>query len=300
MYPSSPPSPPEETWPPADISENGKGAYGRSIPAPPTYLPPATPPYGEYTGLPRARQMRSWFRIPIERPIITYVILAVLVGIYAAMLLSQRVNDEFLLWGAKDNYEIMRGEWWRLITATFLHGPPIHMFLNGYALFVIGLDLEGFFGRARFAAIYFISALGGSVASFAFSSNQGVGASGAIFGLVGALAVYFGLNRFLFGKMGQAQFWNIIVVILINVGIGFSGIFPIDNSAHLGGLIVGVAVGFVLCPRYTLGNWVAANVREVKNTNRSALAWLAIALIAIDVVLAFFVALQLALAGIRV
>jgi rhomboid protease GluP len=300
MYPSSPPSPPEETWPPADIPENGKGAYGRSIPAPPTYLPPAVPPYGEHTTSPRARQVRSWFRIPLERPIITYVILAVLVGIYGAMLLSPRINDEFLLWGAKDNYEIMRGEWWRLITATFLHGPPIHMFLNGYSLFVIGLDLEGFFGKARFAAIYFISALGGSVASFAFSANPGVGASGAIFGLVGALAVYFGLNRFLFGKMGQAQFWNIIVVILINVGIGFSGIFPIDNSAHLGGLIVGVAVGFVLCPRYTLGSWIAANVQEVKNTNHSPLAWRAVALIAIDVVLAFFVALQLALAGIRV
>jgi uncharacterized membrane protein YhaH (DUF805 family) len=100
--------------------------------------------------------------------------------------------------------------------------------------------------------------------------------------------------------MGQAQFWNIIVVILINVGIGFSGIFPIDNSAHLGGLVVGVALGFVLCPRYTLGSWIASNVREVKNTNRSTLAWLATVLLAIDVVLAFFVALQLALAGIRV
>ena len=175
MYPSSPPSRPEETWPPADISENGKGAPGRSIPAPSTYLPPAMP-YGEYTGSPRARQMRSWFRIPLERPIVTYVILAVLVGIYGAMMLSPRLQEEFLTWGIKDNAEILKGEWWRLLTATLLHGPLIHMFLNGYALFVIGLDLEGFFGKARFAAIYFVSALGGSVAIYAFSSSPGVGA----------------------------------------------------------------------------------------------------------------------------
>jgi hypothetical protein len=105
--------------------------------------------------------------------------------------------------------------------------------------------------------------------------------------------VYFGLNRGLFGRIGQAQFWNIVLVIVLNLGLGFSGIFPIDNSAHIGGLIAGAAVGFVLCPRYKSGDWVAANVRAVVNVNKGLLPWLGATLIALDVVLAFFFVLLL-------
>ena len=204
------------------------------------------------------------------------------------------------LWGAKIN-AIYAGEWYRLITATLLHAPtPLHIFFNGYALYIIGMDLEAFAGRWRFAAIYAISGLAGSVASLAFSPQAGVGASGAIFGLIGALGVYFGMHRKLFGRMGQAQFWNIIVVIVLNLGLGLSGIFPIDNSAHIGGLIAGAAAGYVLIPRYTLGEWRQPNIRDIQNTNHSPLVWVATALIALDVIFAFFIVLLLALKGIYV
>jgi rhomboid protease GluP len=220
---------------------------------------------------------------------VTPVLLAVLVLIFIPMALSPRINELFTEWGANRNLLVTEGQWWRLITATFLHAGIIHILLNGYALFVIGMELEGLMGRARFAAVYAISALAGSVASYAFSPAlvSSVGASGAIFGLVGALGVYFGLHRKLFGRMGNAQFWNIILVILINVGIGFSGIFPIDNSAHIGGLLAGAAVGYALCPRYTLGEWYNPLARSVRNVNTGPLPWIAAGLIGLVVVFAF-------------
>jgi rhomboid protease GluP len=256
-----------------------------------------------YVGAVRAP--RALLRIPGERPVLTLIILASLVAIFLIMTLAGRSinateNDQFLVaWGAKVNSLVVRGEWWRLITATLLHAGFLHIAFNGYALYVIGLDLESFVGRARFAVIYAVSGIAGSVASFAFSPYlvPGVGASGAIFGLIGALGVYFGLNRRIFGRIGQAQFWNIVFVIVLNMGLGFSGIFPIDNSAHIGGLIAGATVGYVLCPRYRLGEWIAPNVREVVNVNKSPLSWLAAAIIAANVVLAFFLVLMLYKSG---
>lgn len=264
-----------------------------------------------------AQQPRTLLRISLQRPILTPAILAVLVAIFLLMTaiggsLDATQNDQMLVqWGAKTNSLVFQGEWWRLITATFLHAGFLHILFNGYALYVIGMSLEAFIGRWRFAAIYFVSGLGGSVASFAFSpwyavdnSAQqmgpipGVGASGAIFGLIGALGVYFALYRKLFGKIGNIQFWNIVVVVVLNLGLGFSGILPVDNSAHLGGLAVGAALGYVLCPRYRLGEWINLTVRQLIDTNKGYLPWLAAALITLAVIMAFFLALLLFKAGI--
>jgi rhomboid protease GluP len=237
------------------------------------------------------RPQRKWLRIPLDRPIFTGITLGILLAFYIPVMLSEETANALYGFGWKENSLIVEGEWWRLVTSTLLHGPLYHIFFNGYALFMLGSDLESFFNRWRFLAIYWVSALGGSVASFAFSPVPSVGASGAIFGLIGALAVYFGLHRGLFGRIGQAQFWNIIVVIVLNVGIGLSRIFPIDNAAHIGGLVVGAAAGYVLCPRYALSDWRFPNVRDIKDTNRGSLTWIAFTLIALDVIFAFFVAL---------
>lgn len=232
-------------------------------------------------------------RIPTDRPRLTMVLLAIIVLVFVPMLVSPDLELLFVSEGALQKGPILLGEWWRLITATFLHGNLLHIALNGYALYMIGMEVEAFYGRGRFAAIYALSGLAGSVASFIFLPpfTPGVGASGAIFGLIGALAVYFGLNRRLFGKMGQAQFWNILFVIVLNMGIGFSGIFPIDNSAHIGGLIAGAAVGFVLCPRYRVGPWRNPLVREVENVNTGYLPWIATLLIGLSIVVIFLDAL---------
>jgi rhomboid protease GluP len=246
-----------------------------------------------------------WLRIPAERPRITLGILAVLVIIYLPALLSPRFYNEMLSWGANEKYSVIAGAWYRLITATLLHAPgfpPLHILLNGYALYAIGMELEALFGRLRFVYIYIVSGLAGSVASFIFGKPlvPSVGASGAIFGLIGALAVYYAFNRGLFGRMGTAMFWNIIIVIVVNLGIGFTPFLPIDNSAHLGGLIAGLATGFILCPRYKLGDWYNPLVRNLLNINRSRLAWVAAGLVGLIVVAIFLDALLLYRANILI
>lgn len=317
MYASQPSTQPEPVWPPLspDPQQEANGLTGQALVPPPVASAPSAipPPPTSHQAVPiaAARTAPAWIRVPTSRPFFTPIILALLVAIFAGVTFQgaldpERQKEILLAWGAKQNSLVLDGEWWRLITSTFLHGGTLetismlHMLSNGYALFMIGMDLEAFFGRARFLAVYAISALAGSVASFAFSPLYvlGLGASGAIFGLIGALGVYFGLHRSLFGRMGQAQFWNIIVVIVLNVGIGLSGALPIDNSAHVGGLLAGAAVGYVLCPRYALGDWKSPDVREVHNTNKGPLSGLATLLIGLNVVFLFFVILLLMKNGI--
>ena len=86
--------------------------------------------------------MRRWLRIPLDRPIITPVLLTILVAIYIPMALSPQLNEQLLNWGANVRFLVLRGEWWRLITSTFLHGPIIHIASNGYALYVIGMEAK--------------------------------------------------------------------------------------------------------------------------------------------------------------
>lgn len=298
MYPPTPSSPSGEPvrYAPREAPPSPyDAAPPRPVAGQPTYLPPPVPPSG-------MAPPERWLRLPSVRPRITFVLLGILIILWLPMVLSPQiarfmVNNFALIKGP-----MIDGEWWRLVTATFLHSPEIilHIAFNGYALFMIGMDLESLFGRARFVAIYAVSALGGSVASFAFSPAlvngqqvTGVGASGAIFGLIGALAVYFGLHRALFGKMGQAQFWNILFVIGLNIFIGFSGFFPIDNSAHIGGLLAGALTGFILCPRYNLGSWLNPLVRRVEDINTGPLIWAATAMIGVSIIACYVIALVL-------
>jgi membrane associated rhomboid family serine protease len=134
---------------------------------------------------------------------------------------------------------VANGDWSRLVTAVFLHGSFLHLAFNMYVLFVIGRQLEEMLGSARFIVLYSLSALGGVAASFAFSNPAivSVGASGAIFGLMGGLLVA--------GKRLRYDVTQVLILIAINVGIGF--VVPnIDWRAHLGGLLAGLAVGTVL------------------------------------------------------
>jgi membrane associated rhomboid family serine protease len=133
------------------------------------------------------------------------------------------------------------GDWWRLFTATFLHSDRtfIHILFNMYVLYAYGPMVEQAFGHVRFAAFYLVAGLAGSAASYAFSAVNilGVGASGAIFGIVGVLVVHF-YNR------GQRQVVNSLLGFIgINLVLGF--VLPgIDNAAHIGGLIGGAALGY--------------------------------------------------------
>jgi membrane associated rhomboid family serine protease len=136
------------------------------------------------------------------------------------------------------------GEVYRLLTSAFLHGGVFHLLLNMYALFLFGPHLEAALGRVRFVALYLVSALGGSALSYAFAApNQpSLGASGAVFGLLGAFLV---VNR----RLGRDTS-GVMVLIAINFGYGF--LVPnIDWRAHLGGMVSGalVALAFAYAPR---------------------------------------------------
>jgi len=158
-------------------------------------------------------------------------------GIYLLQLLSQTLiarNWAVFMFGLHPP-AVANGDWWRLITATFLHGSLIHLGFNMLALWILGTQIERFIGSKKFLVLYFSSALGGSLFSFYFSppTTFSIGASGAVFGLMGAFVVI--------GKKVNADVSQILVLLFINLVLGFT-LSGIDWRAHLGGLITGVIV----------------------------------------------------------
>jgi membrane associated rhomboid family serine protease len=129
------------------------------------------------------------------------------------------------------------GQWWRLLTVMFLHGGLLHWAFNSWALWAFGPTLEHLLGRARFVALYVGTGLVGAGASFAFNQTTlGVGASGAIFGLLGALIAFFFKRR---SSGGSAPLQQLLLVLLLNLFIA-SRNPSIDNLAHIGGFLAGV------------------------------------------------------------
>lgn len=151
-----------------------------------------------------------------------------------------------IIMGAKYNVLIDNGEIYRLVTAGFLHGGIIHLLFNMAALKSIGEDIEIYYGKIKYLIIYFLSLIGGTLASYIFSENSvSVGASGAIFGLLGATLIFAIKNK---EKVSKKYFKSIVEVIVLNVLIGLS-LSNIDNYAHLGGLLSGSIISFVIYRR---------------------------------------------------
>ena len=179
-------------------------------------------------------------RTPQGKPLVTYTLLGLSVAIFAL----QWATESFLGFdyaaalGMKVNELIVQGQLWRLFTPMFLHGGIAHIALNMYALLAFGPQLERYYGHGRYLALYLVSGFAGNVASFQFSSANSLGASTAIFGLLGAEAVFLYRNRKLFGG-AQRALTNLIVVAVINLAYGFMS--PgIDYWGHIGGLVGGV------------------------------------------------------------
>ena len=188
---------------------------------------------------------------PIGRPTVTYA----LIGINVAAFLIQFALGVDEVAGSLGMWPVgiaVGNEWWRLLTSAFLHGSFLHIAFNMYVLFALGPTLERVLGHGRFLTLYLVAALGGAVASYAFSDIRtlSVGASGAIFGLMGALVIA--------GRRLRYDITQVLILLGINVVIGF--LQPgVDWRAHLGGLVTGVAVAavFVLPKR---GHRVAVQV----------------------------------------
>ena len=144
--------------------------------------------------------------------------------------------EQLYNWGATYGPFIRMGQYYRLLTGAFIHGGIFHLLFNMYALLIIGSQLESFIGKSRYLLVYLFSAICASLLSITMNGNvASVGASGAIFGLLGAL-LYFGYHyRVYLGGVIKSQ---IIPIIVINLVLGF--MMPdVDNAAHIGGLIGG-------------------------------------------------------------
>ncbi|MFC4587881.1 rhomboid family intramembrane serine protease [Sphaerisporangium corydalis] len=169
---------------------------------------------------------------PVTTPFVTWTLMAINVLVYLAEVVNaQEVVNRF----AMSADHVAAGQWWRLFSGAFLHAPPPsywHILFNMWALFVIGPQLERMLGSLRFLSVYLLAALGGSVAVYLFG-DYAVGASGAIYGLFGAMFV---VARRL-GYDARGVLW------LIGINAVLTFVIPgISWQGHLGGLVVGAIV----------------------------------------------------------
>ena len=199
-------------------------------------------------------------------PVVTRSILVACVAVFAISSLTG--GDIF---GARSfgmfPPAVAQGEWYRLLTATFLHAGLLHIAFNMYALFLLGPGLEYYLGTKRFAIVYFVSAIGASVASYAFSDIAivSVGASGAIFGLMTATMVI--------GKAIRADTRQLAILLLVNLLIGAAA-QGIDWRAHLGGAAIGALVAYVM---------VQADAKRNKNLELAGIAVIVLVLVGLTV-----------------
>ena len=152
--------------------------------------------------------------------------------------LQLATKDAITMLFAKVNPLIASGQYWRLVSPALVHGNLMHLAINCYSLWNIAPSLEGLTGSPRMLVTYFVAAIGGNVASYALSPRPSLGASGAVFGLGGALAMYFYRNKNVYGRRSDYVLKSLWQTLLINVLYGLTN--PrIDNFGHLGGLVGG-------------------------------------------------------------
>lgn len=189
-----------------------------------------------------ASKMEKLFQSKV--PYVTYFFILVNVIFFVVPILFgsgvyQSIIEQFCVHGPS----IRAGQYYRLLTGMILHGSIVHLLLNCYCLYVLGSQIESFLGKLKYFIIYLFSGIIGSLFSIIFSGSvASIGASGAIFGLMGAL-LYFGYYyRVYLGNVVKSQ---ILPMILLNLGIGFI-VTGIDNAAHIGGLIAGLLITMAL------------------------------------------------------
>ncbi|HID32961.1 MAG TPA: rhomboid family intramembrane serine protease [Anaerolineae bacterium] len=252
----------------------------------PTPGPDSSPPTGSP---PPTRSLRP-VQLPAHPPRVTYALMAVTASVYLLQTFGPQVMGVSLVtaWGLKSNAAIMAGEWWRLFTPMLLHGSIFHIGFNMYALYVLGPSLERFYGGWRFLLLYVVAGFAGNTLSFILSPYNSLGASTAIFGLLGAQGVFLYLHRDLFGDAARRSLANIVFIAAVNLVIGLSP--GIDNWGHMGGLIGGTLFAWFGGPR--LGVRDLGLMLELKN-ERPAL----ISLLTAVTIMLLFLGAAMALGG---
>jgi membrane associated rhomboid family serine protease len=242
-----------------------------------------------------AHTMR-FLRAVLSRPAtFTFVFLIANVFVFLLTSLEGAAQSNYVLvrYGAKVNALIDAGEWWRFVTPIFLHGGVAHLLMNMYGLFILGPYVEKLYGSAKFVVFWVVAGVAGVVASylsvqpemtgtllgrFLFKSGDGisVGASGALFGLIGVLFV-FGIKfrHELPDGFKRAFGTGMLPTILLNIFIGFA-VPVIDNAAHLGGLVAGAALALFV------------GYKRPHQAPRVAVAWHALQIAALALVVVSF------------
>ena len=202
---------------------------------------------------------RGFLKYPRRLPVVTLILILLNVAIFhpleLRLIASPQDLGPLIQFGAYSYHLIVEeGEYWRLLTSTFLHAHALHLLLNMGILFLLGSLLEGVYGRGRFLFFYLISAIVSSIASLPFVQNAlGVGASGAVFGLIGvAVALGIRYKDRLPRRLGRILGLRLLPFVAIDILLGFFVLphfnYHVNNAAHLGGLFAGFVTGIILTP----------------------------------------------------
>jgi rhomboid protease GluP len=216
---------------------------------------------------PPPQQVR--IKLPDNKPYVVYFIMGITILIY---LLQMGANwifgyDLVAIYGMKINEYIYQGEYWRLITPVFLHGSLTHIGFNMYALYSLGPQMERFYGSWQFLLLYLASGFGGIVASFALTEAPSVGASTAIFGLLGAYGIFAYMNQKVFGERARRSLKSVVQIAAINLLIGMTP--GIDNWGHVGGLVAGVIVAWFGGPQFdVVGDIFSLETRNLRTDDQ--------------------------------
>jgi rhomboid protease GluP len=210
---------------------------------------------------PRPRRVRIPF--PPRRPYVVYGLLGITIFIFLLQIFTSNGSLDLGLrcpffntldipacYGLKVNELIIQGQWWRLIAPVLLHASLMHIGFNMYALFAIGPELEQHFGHWGFLALYMLGGFAGVVLSFLLTTAPSLGASTAVFGLLGAQAVFAYRNQRVFGPQAKAALRSILNIAVINFIIGLTP--GIDNWGHFGGLLGGLLFAGFAVPIYSV------------------------------------------------
>ena len=225
---------------------------------------PAASPQCVHCGLGSIEAVAAEYKVASERRFLqalfsranpfTMIFIGINAGVFVLMCLAGgfavTAPDSAVLigFGAKQNNLIAeQHQYWRLITSIFIHIGIIHLLLNNYALWIIGQEIERIYGSARFVVLYLITGLIGSIGSYTFNPKAtSAGASGAIFGLFGALAAFaFRYRKEIPEFLSREIKRRVLPIIAINLVFGFS-VRIVDNAAHLGGLLAGVILALAV------------------------------------------------------
>jgi rhomboid protease GluP len=224
------------------------------------------PDYEREASRPNSRE-RGWNILATPG---TYILLAINIVVFGWMVLhgvsaKDPTTDQLLHYGATNaGYIVLSHQWWRLLTATFVHVGLLHIATNMWCLWNLGLLGEPLLGPAGLIVVYLITGIAGNLLSLFFNVmardgvSVGAGASGAVFGIAGILIVLLSNKKlpipaFELNRLRRSVIQFAVLNLILGIGANFTSIVRIDNHAHIGGFLSGLALGVPLLPRMTSG-----------------------------------------------